>query len=93
MCFNSYPELIYLNSHPLEVVSRHSDPQLQVAENYSHVFNLSTNICKSWCLDTYLQWLGRLIKQIKNDNNRDQQDRGNKHSAPHRNQVPRDIFE
>ena len=28
-------KLIYLNFHPLEVVSRYRDPQLQVAENYS----------------------------------------------------------
>ena len=40
---NPYPaELIYLNFHPLEVVSGYRDPQLQVAENYSHLFNLST---------------------------------------------------
>ena len=26
--------LIYLNFHPLEVVSRYRDPQLQVSENY-----------------------------------------------------------
>ena len=47
-------ELIYLNFHPLEVVSRYRDPQLQVGENYSHLFNMDTNICKSWCLDTHL---------------------------------------
>ena len=29
-----------LNFHPLEVVSRYRDPQLQVAENYSYLFNL-----------------------------------------------------
>ena len=28
------------NFHPLEVVSRYRDPQLQVGENYSHLFNL-----------------------------------------------------
>ena len=45
---NPYPsESIYLNFLPLEVVSRYRDPQLQVAENYSCLFNLSTNICKS----------------------------------------------
>ena len=39
--FNSYPaELIYLNFHPLEVVSRYRDPQLQVSENYAYLFNL-----------------------------------------------------
>ena len=48
-----YPaELIYLNFHPLEVVSRYRDPQLQVSENYSYLFNFSTSICKSSCLDT-----------------------------------------
>ena len=32
---NPYPaNLIYLNFHPLEVVSRYHDPQLQAAENY-----------------------------------------------------------
>ena len=47
------PKLIYLNFQPLEVVSRYRDPQLQVAENYSYLFNLSTNICKLSCLDTH----------------------------------------
>ena len=51
---NPYPaKLIYLNFHPLEVVSRHRDPQLQVGENYSYLFNLRPHICKSWCLDTH----------------------------------------
>ena len=27
-----------------------SDPQLQVGENYSYLFNSRSNICKSWCL-------------------------------------------
>ena len=45
---NPYPaKLIYLNFHPLEIVSRYRDPQLQVAENYSYLFNCSPNICKS----------------------------------------------
>ena len=52
-CISPYPAwLIHLNFHPLEVVSRYRDPQLQVAENY-YLFNLSTNICKSSCLDTH----------------------------------------
>ena len=29
-----------LNFHPLEVVSRYRDPELQVAENYPYLFNL-----------------------------------------------------
>ena len=35
-----HAKLIYLNFHPLEVVSRYRDPQLQVGENYSYLFNL-----------------------------------------------------
>ena len=34
-------KLIYLYFHPLEVVFRYRDLQLQVAENYSYLFNLS----------------------------------------------------
>ena len=45
--------LIYLNFHPLEVLSRYRDPQLKVAENYSYLFNSGTNIWKSLCLDTH----------------------------------------
>ena len=33
-------KLNHLNFHPLELVSRYRDPQLQVGENYSHLFNL-----------------------------------------------------
>ena len=39
--------LIYLNFQPLEVVSRYREPQPQVVENYSYLFNLRPNICKS----------------------------------------------
>ena len=35
------------NFHPLDVVSRYRDPQLQVGENYSHLLNLGPAICKS----------------------------------------------
>ena len=35
-------ELNNLNFHPLEVVSRCRDPQLQAAENYWYLFNLRT---------------------------------------------------
>ena len=42
-----------LNFHPLEVVSRYRDPQLQVDENYSYLFILKPNICKSWCTNTH----------------------------------------
>ena len=42
---------IHLNFHPLEVVSRYRDPQLQVGENYSYLFKSRPNICKSWGLN------------------------------------------
>ena len=42
-----------LNFYPLGVVYRYRDPQLQVAKNYSYLFNLSRNICKSLCLDRH----------------------------------------
>ena len=45
--------LIYLFFHPLEVVSRYRDPQPQVVENYSYLFNLRPNIYKSYCLNSY----------------------------------------
>ena len=46
--FNPNPaKLIYLKFQPLEVVSRYRDPQPQVAEKYSYLFNLTKNICKS----------------------------------------------
>ena len=51
---NPYPaKLDYLNFHPLEVVSRYRGPPLQVAENYSYLFNLWFILCKSWCLNIY----------------------------------------
>ena len=40
-------ELNNLNFHPLEVVSRYRDPQLQVGENYSHLLDCLTLILLS----------------------------------------------
>ena len=40
-------DLDNLNFHPLEVVSRYRDPQLQVGENYPYLLNLGVQICKS----------------------------------------------
>ena len=45
--------LLCLNFHPLEVVDRGSDTQLQVDENYLHLSNLRPNISKSGCLDIH----------------------------------------
>ena len=54
VCINPYPaKLIYLNFQPPEVVCRYRDPQIQVAKTYSYLFHFSTNIGKSWCLDTH----------------------------------------
>ena len=36
-----------LNFHPLEFVTRYRDPQIQVGENYTHLFYLKPQICKS----------------------------------------------
>ena len=33
-------KLVYLNFQPFEVVPRYRDPQPQVVENYSYLFNL-----------------------------------------------------
>ena len=43
--------LKYVNFQPLEVVSSYRDPQPQMAENYSYLFNLRHNIYKSWYLN------------------------------------------
>ena len=51
LTINPYPaKLNNLNLHPLEFMSGYRDSQLQVAENYWCSFNLTPNICKSWCL-------------------------------------------
>ena len=36
-----------LNCHPLEIVSRCREPQVQMGENHSHLFHLRANIFKS----------------------------------------------
>ena len=47
-CHPAIPaKLMYFYFQPLKVVSRYRDPQLQVAENYSYLLNLSTNFSKS----------------------------------------------
>ena len=52
--FNPDPaKLFYLNFQPLEVVSRYRDPQPQVVENHSYLFNFRPNIYKSWCLNSH----------------------------------------
>ena len=81
LVFNHYPaELFDFNFQPLEIVSRYRDPQPQVVENYSFLFNLRPNIDKSWMFkhtfNSQYRWSDWLIKQVKNDSSRDQQDKG-----------------
>ena len=46
--FNPHPaKLFFLIFQPLEVVSRYRDPQPEVIENYSYLFNLRPNIHES----------------------------------------------
>ena len=41
----AYPaKVIYLDFHPFEVVSCYQNPQLQVGENYSYLFNLRSSL-------------------------------------------------
>ena len=42
-----HAELSYSNFNLLEVVSRCRDPQLQVSQNYSHLFDLRSHIRES----------------------------------------------
>ena len=72
---NPYPtNLIYLNFHPLKIVARYSDPQLQVGENYSYLFNYETKHLQIQMFKLRnLNPNHSLIKEMKNDNSRDQQ--------------------
>ena len=49
-CNNPPPSKSYFNFHPLEVLSRYRDPQLQVRKKSTKMLHFSVNICKSWCL-------------------------------------------
>ena len=64
----------YLKCHSPEVMSRYRDPQVQVGENYSYLFNLRQNICKCLSLNTHYHsryyWFGRLIEPIQNEYSR-----------------------
>ena len=46
-------KLIYLNFQSLEFVSRYRDPQPEVIEKYSYLFNLGPNIYKSYILNIH----------------------------------------
>ena len=48
-------KLFSLNFHPLEVVSRWRDPQLQVSENYSNLTNWRSTLFKScWLISHFI---------------------------------------
>ena len=68
--------LIYLNIHQLENVSLYREPQLQVAENYSYLFNFFIYLQILMFRHTFHsqeQWFGWLIKQIKKRQCRERQ--------------------
>ena len=45
--FNPFPaEEFNLNFHPLEAVSLHRDPQVQVGGNHTYLFNSGPCVCK-----------------------------------------------
>ena len=46
-------KLIFMNPYPAKLIYLNFHTLLQVDENYSYLFFFSTNICKSWCLDTH----------------------------------------
>ena len=51
---NPYPaEWNYLNFQPFEVVPRYRDPQPQVVENYSYLFQFDKKNYKSWYLHNH----------------------------------------
>ena len=48
-------KLFNLNFHPLEVVSRWRDPQLQVSENYSDLTKWGSTLSKScWLMSHFI---------------------------------------
>ena len=53
---NPYPaKLNNLSFQAPKVVSRkYRGPQLHMAGNHLYVFNLTLNICESWCLNMYV---------------------------------------
>ena len=61
--------LSYLIFHPLEVVSRYRDPQLQVGENYRYSFNLRQKNMKIWMFKhtfhPHQQGFNRLKNKLK----------------------------
>ena len=65
-------KLFNLNFHPLEVVSRWRDPQLQVSENYSDLTEWRSNVCKyCWFMSHFIfnmfkRWYLHVL--IKNEN-------------------------
>ena len=69
-----HAQFIYLIFQPLEVVDRGP----QVVENYAYLFNLRSNMVLMFKhqFNSRYQWFDRLIKQVKNDNSRDQRDGG-----------------
>ena len=52
-----------LNFHPRQVASRYREPQIQVAENYSYLFNLDTNFSNIFC-NIYFVLIFKLLTHV-----------------------------
>ena len=61
-------KLFNLNFHPLEVVSRWRDPQLQVSENYSALTRWRSTLFKSCWLMSHFKNIFKMWYLIKNEN-------------------------
>ena len=69
-----HAELSDVNFHPLEVVFRYRDPQLQVAENYSYLSHLRPKIDNCYWLNIHLYhmikkvsktWINSRVQRLK----------------------------
>ena len=63
--FEPYPsKSIYFNFHPLEVVSRYRDPQLQVGENYAYFFLIWEQTFENFDVQTHISFPISVISSI-----------------------------
>ena len=56
-------KLNILNFHPRQVASRYREPQFQVAENYSYLFNLGPNFSNIFC-NIYFVLIFKLLTHV-----------------------------
>ena len=62
----SAAKLFSLNFHPLEIVSRWRDPQLQVSENYSDLKKIEVNCFQILLIDVtfYLYHFEKVVRNV-----------------------------